>query len=78
MSKIRTSMTAVAAALMALSGGVMAQSNTDERTTPAEMQRGVPGVDVDTGSRAEGAVDVDTSVGQRSEQGTNADAASNA
>lgn len=65
MSKIRMSVAAAVASLMALSGAAQAQSaNTDERTSPSEMQRGVPGVDVDAGQRADGAVDVDTSAGQ--------------
>ncbi|HWP18374.1 MAG TPA: hypothetical protein VNO84_04565 [Burkholderiaceae bacterium] len=61
MSKIRMSIAAAAASLMALTGTAYAQSaNTDERTSQSEMQRGVPGVDVDTGRRADGAIDVDT------------------
>ena len=65
MSKIRMGVAAVAASLMALSGVAYAQSaNTDERTSQSEMQRGVPGVDVDTGRRADGAVDIDTNAGR--------------
>ena len=65
MSKIRMSVAAAVASLMALSGAAQAQSaNTDERTSPSEMQRGVPGVDVDAGKRADGAVDVDTNMGR--------------
>ena len=65
MSKIRMGVAAVTASLMALSGAVYAQSaDTDERTSQSEMQRGVPGVDVDTGNRADGAVDVDTNMGR--------------
>lgn len=69
MSKIRMSVAAAMASLVALSGAVQAQSaNTDEPTSQSEMQRGVPGVDVDTGSRADGAVDIDTNA-NRNQQG---------
>lgn len=64
MSKIRMSVAAAIASLMALSGAAQAQSDTDERTSQQEMQRGVPGVDVDTGDRADGAVDIDTNAGR--------------
>lgn len=65
MSKIRMSVAAAVASLMALSGAAQAQSaDTDERTNQSEMQRGVPGVDVDTGDRADGAVDIDTNAGR--------------
>ena len=77
MSKFRMSVAAAVASLMALSGVAQAQSaNTDERTNQSEMQRGVPGEDVDTGRRADGAVDVDTSAGQnqQTERGLNTDA----
>ena len=57
MSKIRMSIAAAAASLMA-----------DERTSQSEMQRGVPGVDVDAGRNARGAVDVDVNRDTRTER----------
>ena len=69
MSKIRMSIAAAAASLMALSGAAFAQTaNTDERTSQSEMQRGVPGVDVDAGRNARGAVDVDMNRDTRTER----------
>jgi hypothetical protein len=77
MSKIRMSIAASAAALMAFTGAVQAQTtatDVDERTTQSEMQRGVPGVDVDTGRRADGAIDIDVGrqdrAGDATRQGT--------
>jgi hypothetical protein len=55
MKLIRTSLV-TAASLLMLGGAVNAQ-NTDTRT---ETDRGVPGVDVDVGRNANGAVDVNT------------------
>lgn len=79
MSKIRMSIAAAAASLMALSGAVHAQSaDVDERTSQSEMQRGVPGVDVDTGSRADGAVDVDTNMGRNESERRTTDTDANA
>lgn len=68
MTKIRMTLAATAAALLALSGAAQAQSNTDGRTSQSEMQRGVPGVDVDVGRNAKGAVDVDVNRNARSER----------
>lgn len=56
MNLIRTTLVA-ATSLLTIAGAVQAQSS---GTTPrSEMQRGVPGVDVDAGRNAQGAVDVD-------------------
>lgn len=69
MSIIRTSLVAAATSLLALAGAVQAQSaNTGSTTTPSETNRGVPGVDVDTGRNASGAVDVN--VGRPGDQRT--------
>jgi hypothetical protein len=51
-----------AVALVAIAGATQAQS---PGTTPAETQRGVPGVDVDVGRNAKGAVDVNTNANRR-------------
>lgn len=62
MSTIRNTLAATAVALLALSGAAQAadQSNVGTGTpaAKAEMDRGVPGVDVDVGKNAKGAVDV--------------------
>lgn len=55
MTSIRASLVA-ASALLALSGAVQAQGT----GTQAERDRGVPGVDVNVGRNANGAVDVNT------------------
>lgn len=54
MKLIRTTVIA-AASLLTLAGAAQAQSS---GTSRSEMDRGVPGVDVDTGRNAQGAVDV--------------------
>ncbi len=54
MNIIRTSLIAAVSAL-SLAGAANAQSASDSRT---EMDRGVPGVDVDAGRNAQGAIDV--------------------
>jgi hypothetical protein len=53
MSIIRTS---IIAAAFAFAGAAQAQSTT---TSPSDRESGVPGVEVDTGRNASGAVDVD-------------------
>ncbi|NML15542.1 hypothetical protein [Azohydromonas caseinilytica] len=62
MTAIRNSLIAAAVSLLALGGAVQAadQSNVGSGTSAAqqEMNRGVPGVDVDVGKNAKGAVDV--------------------
>jgi hypothetical protein len=62
MSTIRNSLIATAVSLLALSGAVQAQdrSNVGAGTSAAqaEKDRGVPGVDVDVGKNAKGAIDV--------------------
>ena len=55
MNLIRTTLVA-ATSLLTLAGAVQAQSS--GTTSRSEMDRGVPGVDVDTGRNAQGAVDV--------------------
>jgi predicted TIM-barrel enzyme len=55
MSIIRTTLIA-AASVLAFAGTAQAQSST---TTQSDRERGVPGVEVDVGRNAGGAVDVD-------------------
>jgi hypothetical protein len=64
---MRTALTLTVLALAALCTPAMSQTNdrgtaattTGTSTTQQEMNRGVPGVDVDVGRNANGAVDVD-------------------
>lgn len=74
MSSLRKNLLAVAS-MLALAGGVQAQSD-----TRSEMDRGVPGVDVDTGRNASGAVDVDRAGNETSRgvPGVDADVGRNA
>jgi hypothetical protein len=62
MSIIRNTLAAASISLLALAGAVQAADQSNAGTgTPAaqrEMDRGVPGVDVDVGKNAKGAVDV--------------------
>lgn len=55
MSIIRTSLIAAASALAM---GATVQAQTTSPDTKAEMDRGVPGVDVDVGRNAQGAIDI--------------------
>ena len=75
MKMIRTSLI-TAASLLMLGGAVNAQ-NTDTRK---EIDRGVPGVDVDVGRNANGAVDVKTnrSTGDRGVPGVDVNVGRNA
>ncbi len=63
MSIICKSLIAVASALT-LAGAVQAQTS-GATTSQSEMNRGVPGVDVDAGRNARGAVDVNRASGER-------------
>jgi len=64
---MRTALTLAAVALATLCAPALSQTNdrgsaatsTGTTTTQQEMNRGVPGVDVDVGRNANGAVDVD-------------------
>ncbi len=62
MNVIRNTLAATAVSLLALAGAVQAadQSNVGTGTpaAQAEKDRGVPGVDVDVGKNADGAIDV--------------------
>ncbi|HEX6362811.1 MAG TPA: hypothetical protein VFZ93_07640 [Albitalea sp.] len=65
MNLIRTTLVA-AACTMALAGTAFAQtSGTNAPPSKSEMDRGVPGVDVDVGRNASGAIDVNRAPGER-------------
>ncbi len=78
MSIICKSLIAVASALT-LAGAVQAQAS-GATTSQSEMNRGVPGVDVDAGRNARGAVDVNRASGERARgvPGVDADTGRNA
>jgi hypothetical protein len=54
------------AALMAVGGitGVMAEGS----SSPAEVQRGVPGMDIDMNKKADGGLDVDVQAGNQNDK----------
>jgi len=68
------------AAVSALSLAGMAQAQSTTTTTQSEMDRGVPGVNVDVGRNADGAVDIDRANTERARgvPGVDADIGSNA
>lgn len=78
MKLLRNTLAATASIVCALTAA-QAQTGTD-RDTQAEMNRGVPGVDVDVGRNADGAVDVkrDNSEAARGVPGVDVDVGRNA
>lgn len=78
MKMFRNTLAATASILFAL-GAAQAQTGSD-RDTQAEMNRGVPGVDVDVGRNADGAIDVkrDNSEAARGVPGVDVDVGRNA
>ncbi len=66
-SKSRLAVTALAAALT-VGGGLLTQVYAEGSSSPAEVQRGVPGVDMDVNASRTQGLDIDAQAGNRNDR----------